>query len=369
MGFAVGLIAFLAAFGASLLVRLRSSWRGKEERTPDGVVHEFAERRHRRRLRGILVAVAAPEELRFVLRPQNALDRWSKTFGLAVEFEVRDAGFDRTLYLESDLRALGALLASDAELRSALLSEFRTGSPGFAKLSRIRCARGRLWAEFDGRDEESLAKARLRMPGVLAKFAERLRRVSSVREHRRDPIVVRAAVLGSVSTASAALGVLGLVRAVSGRSDVLDLGLLFGCSALAGAVALAAFVLVVLLLLGRSSRTHLVLAEVLLAGGFGFVLSSFGLAREIDVELDSRPAETVVVRGASAEHRTSRSKGRTRHHYSLALADWRPGHEGEPLKLDISSDEYQRLRNHDAVALAIKPGTLGFAWVQSIEPR
>ena len=47
---------------------------------------------------------------------------------------------------------------------------------------------------------------------------------------------------------------------------------------------------------------------------------------------------------------------------------WRKGHEGERLKLEISSSTYQSLQNGRSAVVYVRPGLFGFDWVEKIEP-
>jgi hypothetical protein len=51
------------------------------------------------------------------------------------------------------------------------------------------------------------------------------------------------------------------------------------------------------------------------------------------------------------------------------VPDWRESRRGALLRLEISSALYQQLANENRVALQVKPGLLGFEWVESIRAQ
>lgn len=185
----------------------------------------------------------------------------------------------------------------------------------------------------------------------------------------RDPFIARAALLLSVSTASAAFGVYGLLRGIAGRTDILEPWTLLGWTIVPSLLLFALFLGAIVFLLGGSSRAHLVLLEVLLVGSWGFVLSGHALAREANLAFDGRPPRLVHVSGIDTEHVVRRGKrGRRTHRYYVHVDDWRAS--GAPtLRLEIDSATYGRLPDGGDATLYVRPGALGFEWIERIEPR
>lgn len=372
MWFGFGLITLLAAFGFSLYTRRIAGWSGKPRTlTPDlgGRSYDYQEVRHKQRLRKVRIGIAGPTGFDFTVRAEGKRDSFFKWIGICAELQVRDREFDKAIYIESDARGLGLLLNENKELRGTLLEVVNFASAHELRGVRIRCAYDRLWVEFNPKQEASIPAAETRFVPLLYTLRDRLENNRLQLADMRDPFILRAAILLSISTASAVFGLYGIIRAASGRTDILEPWKLLATSAIPGVLLLLCFLIAILYVLGRSSRTHLVLMEAALVGGFGFVLSAFAFARDANVDLDTRAATPRELHGVQAEHRvTNGRRGRKNHHYYLHAADWRAGHTGEALRLEISEASFHQLRDVQDAVIYIRPGAFGYEWVERIEP-
>jgi hypothetical protein len=369
MWFAFGLITLLVGFTVSLIARSRAGWKGTPRGSGDAPRHEYQEVFHKKRLTRVRIGMLAPKGLEFRVRKERWHDRFFKSIGISVEMQVQDSSFDDAVYLESDVEALGHLLMQNLELRSAIVNIFVRADAARCKSVLIRCSHGRIWIELAPRDADigRHVDAFAQWLNVLAKSLAAQR---AMLEQQQDPFVGRAILVLSISTATAILGVYGLIRGVGGRTDILDSWGLFAACVVPGLVALGFFVATIITFLGRSSRTHLVLVEAVLVGGMGFVVGLFALARELNIEFDTKPADVIELGDVRAEHKITRGRrGRQNHHYYLHVSDWRESKRSAPLRLEISSDLYRQLANENRVALGVKPGLLGFEWIESIRPQ
>jgi hypothetical protein len=369
MWFAFGLITLALGFTVSLIARSRAGWKGTPRGSTDIPRHEYQQVFHKKRLTRVRIGMPAPRELQFRVRKERWHDSFFKSIGISVEMQVQDPQFDDAMYVESDIEALGNLLMQNTALRSAIVNIFLLADVARCKQVAIRCSHGRIWIELAPRDADVE-----RHVDMLAKHLEVLSKALSAHrmmlEQHQDPFVRRAIVVLSISTATAVLGVYGLIRGGSGRTDILDSWALFAACVVPGLIALSVFVALIVAFLGRSSRTHLVLVEAVLVGGMGFVVGLFALARELNIEFDTHPPQSIELTDVRAEHKISRGRrGRTNHDYYLHVPDWRESRRGASLRLEISSALYQQLANESRVALQVKPGLLGFEWVESIRPQ
>jgi hypothetical protein len=183
-----------------------------------------------------------------------------------------------------------------------------------------------------------------------------------------DRFVWRAAAVLSLSTASIILGVYGGARAIFGRTDILNPGTLFLSSATFG-LALAIGILLGLIgWLGRSSRAHIVMFEFALFGIAGFALSSFALAREFNIEFDSAPAKTYLLTDFQAKHEIKHTRRGTHHYFYLYTGRSQPEHPSAFKRLEISLSDFKRLETAREAIAYVKPGALGFDWIERIEP-
>jgi hypothetical protein len=203
----------------------------------------------------------------------------------------------------------------------------------------------------------------------LKQVADALSRAMVPAPAREDRFFWRAVFLLSISTGTFVLGLLGLVRQVSGRTDIINPELVFLFCLLPAGIAVFGFASVIIAALGRTSRTHLVLFEGVLIGGIGIYFAIFALVRDFNIEFDARPAAIHVLNGISAEHVIRKGrKGRTYHDYYLHATDWREKSLGQPIRLEIDSADYHRLKDATDAVISVKPGAIGFDWVEAIHP-
>lgn len=368
MWFGFGLITLLTAFAVSVYARTCASWKGETRTAANGRTYEHQEVRQKGKVRRVRLGVSAPTEFNFVARKERLHDRLFKWIGISVEMQVDAPEFDTTLYLESDARAIGTLLRDRPALRRAILNAFSYAADNKLRRMRLQCAYGRVWLEFRTADAKMLPATAQALVPDLCEFADGLHLCQSQADDVHDPFVWRAALLLSISTATLVYGVIGLAHANMGRTDIIEQARLFWRVVPLGMVLSILFLLLILGWLGRSSRTHLVLLEAALVGSAGFVLSTFGLAREANVDFDQRPAQVHVMNDIHTEQRTTIGRnGRQRHYFYVYTADWRPG-RSDPLRLEIDRSSFERLGETRMVTIRTRPGALGFEWVESIEP-
>ena len=316
MWFGFGLITLLVGFFFSMKSRTAAKWVGRARELriqPNHWHYQYHEVRHKGRLQKVRIGVIAPPGFQFAARAEGGRDVFFKRIGVSSEIQLHDAEFDSNVYLESDAKGVGTLLSESKELRDALLEILRYAQRNHLRGMRIRCAHERLWLEFKPKQEGILAIATNQLVPLLHRLREGLRHSKLTAELLDDPFIWRAALLLSISTASTVLGCYGVIRAFAGRTDIIDSWQLFQASAIAGLVVTAIFVVAVLKVLGRSSRTHLVLIEGALVGTVGFALSMFALAREANITFDTQRPQLQELHNISVHHqvhdeRTPRSQ-------------------------------------------------------------
>jgi hypothetical protein len=372
MWFGFGLITLLVGFFVSMHSRTRAKWTGYERDLLSRQGHwqyQYQEVKHKGRLQKVRIGVDAPRGFHFTARQESSRDVFFKRLGVCSEIQLHDAEFDSDVYLESDAKGVGTLLSESKELRGTLLEILSYAHSNDLRGMRIQCAHERLWLEFKPKQESVLMSATNELVPLLHRLREGLRNSRLTSKLLDDPFIWRAALMLSISTASAILGCYGLIRAFAGRTDILDSWQLFYSSAIAGLVVTAIFVLAVLKVLGRSSRTHLVLIEGVLVGTLGFVLSMFALAREANITFDGQRPQLQELHDIRVEHRVTRGRrGSKNHHYYLHTPDWRPEHLGEPLKLEIDRGDYALLEGKTEAIIFLRAGALGYQWIERVAP-
>jgi hypothetical protein len=367
MWFFFGIFTLIASTVWNLKTRLAAAWSGFPDRLGKHTF-DLQEVRHKHRLRLVRLGMKAPAGLHFRVRAERSHDRFFKWLGVTSEIQTRDAEFDRKVYVESDARATGILLRRNPQLRAALVNIFVYAKARRLRRMRLRCANRRVWLEFSPKVENDLFAAKTYLAPLLQTISSGLACLDLPIEYRRDRFVWRAAAALAFSTATLALGAFGIMRS-TGRTDILEPGLLFAACVIPALLAAAGGIVFLLGWLIASSRAHTVMLEFALVGGLGLMLGTYALAREANMEFDYYPAIRQVLTDVYTEHRVTHGRrGRKYHHYYMHCADWRKGHEGRPLRLEINSWTYDRLQGSHSAVIYVRRGLLRFSWVEKIEP-
>lgn len=310
-------------------------------------------------------AVIVPPGLYFRVKRESRWDRWAKAFRLSVEYQLDDSDFDASLYLVSDDPAWCAELAQVPELRRVVKALFQ--DPNFRGLT---CEGRHLSADVQVRGQEAAApylygEAVKNIVAALFGIADRLEALSAQHgSRRRDPYALRAIVLVSMASAMLMLGGLELFRIFwleRGQVMIDGTGLFAFSSLTAGTVLFLLLVSAAAWLRG-SSHAHVVMWEVLISGGLGLITSSYALARDVncnwDQALATRHAVTVV-----GKHTGHRRKYGT--YYKLQLDAGADG-VGMPGSIEVDAGTYRKAVTGEHLVILVKPGHLGYRWIEAI---
>lgn len=375
MWFLFGLITLISGTIYYYLKRREARWPATEQFarvTQDGVPAE-----NMRYLQGIrsgqygrivqvrIGLVGLPPELDFRLHPEGLRDSLFKWIGIACEHQTGDATFDDKVYVVSDNALLCAALSHDAELRRNILTLIESADSLTAPLRSIRCRNGRLWLEFKPASGFESASARdlatYHLP-YLSAIKTRLDALAAGHQYNlRDPFVWRAILLLSISSGSLVLGLSSLLRLMWSNDATLQPLELFWYAKDFGLLALAALLFAAVLLLGRSARAHLVMLEILLVGGFGFALSAFILARDINIEWDTQPLTEQTV-NVHSKHKKRHRKAPDSYYLVISPSENKTGVD----KLQVSRSDFNRFERGEKIRIRIGDGYLGYPWVAFI---
>lgn len=363
MWFAFGFITLISSCVLSFWMRAAARWTG-EPGSADGVRYlSHIQRNKARKPSRLRIGLSAADSLEFTLKRETWLDRLFKSVGLAGEFQVGREAFDKAIYIVSDDEGLCRRLALSRGLQSDVLALFATGMPG-VRARKLRCLFGRIWMEFDVdgsfKEESAHLVARDTVP-ALSRLSDLTAKVAADRsvaeDENRDPFVLRAILILSVSTALAVNGLIQFMRVLLAPLPfIVDDARLAGLTLFAGLILLALLVSAAVNFLGRSARAHMVLIEVLLVGGFGCFASAGTALRDFNVEWDAAVPAHHEVRVLGMH--VTRGKGAS--HY-LRVQDWkRP-----PATLDIKVGAafYGSVKPGELISVFESPGALGMAWV------
>jgi hypothetical protein len=361
MWFAFGIVTLLVGSATSWYARVHHRWKGQAVRV-DG---HGVERRIGRSKTGAWMdrlGIAVPDGSPFRLRREGAHDRFFARLGIAAELPLRDRHLDGLVYLESEDRAIARWIDGDGELARELAALCAYEAHGH-RVARVERVGARLWLVLDKVGDASPEAAMLDLAPRLATVAAWLQRAGP-RSVERDAFVRRAALVLALNTGVALAGA-ALLVGTGLHYELLEPGRFFLATLPASLAALVLFAIAAFRWLGRTSRTHLVLIEIALVGTAGFLALGYGLARAANASWDDAPAQVLEIAEFDAV-RYACGKGKRSTCHQLRLPPL-PELRGDS-ELDIDSFLYADLERATAVRLRLKPGGLGAAWIESIEP-
>jgi hypothetical protein len=349
-------LTLLAACLGFTFWRSRTRWRGG--RQVAGVAYTSASNKWG--LCSVTVGAPTRASVEFEIKREDALDRFAKRIGLSVESQVGEARFDWHLYLLCDDPYLLTGMHHDPELPEAMLGLFGISSPNVRGVSRLICRGGtvRLLLKASG-DVGDAARIAADVAPALLDVATRLDASAGVR--RRDPLWMHAALMLGIASGLFANGLVQSFRVGwNGLPNTLDDGALGLYGAIGGAMLLGLLLTATWSLLGRTSRAHLVLLQVLLLGGPGAFATALTLTRDLNMDADTAPASTYET-GVVRTWTTHTRKGGT--HYYITLGAW-PGSDGDQ-EIQVTRDTFPPLGA--PVTVRVHDGFLGLQWLESFE--
>ncbi|MFP8833841.1 hypothetical protein ACLIJR_06185 [Hydrogenophaga sp. XSHU_21] len=373
MWFAIGLVSLGVLLFFQFRFRWITPWSGLPGVLPRTPVHHYRYRKSKDSYVGIEVAVRVPDFFRFELKRERWTDRFFKWVGLSVEKQFGHHGFDRLVYVASDDAHLLNRVADSPELREAAQLLFSQAAPG-CKIRRVQCAHGWLVLRIDRstflshkedarRLEQAMSAAlpSLDRIGVALRASER----PVLPPARRDPYLLPAVAVLSVSTALAINGALFLIRPVLfDDAFLLDTTRIIELAFWVGSFIFAGLLGAYLILLARSARAHLFLLELLLVGSFGAYGSAASEIRDANIEWDSAPA---VMREAPVVDKSiSRSRRGGTSHF-LHVANWKGG--TDTLRIKVSRSFYEATARGRLLVFEERPGRFKAAWARLVGAR
>ncbi|WP_019594827.1 hypothetical protein [Thioalkalivibrio sp. ALM2T] len=302
-------------------------------------------------------------DVEFRVKVRRWWDVLFTTIGLSVACRTGNLEFDRTFYLVADQAPLCRTLKECRTTQEAMLRIYRECEVNGLRFRQLRIRRQRVWVEVVAKKHR--AGSRLSAP-VMA-FIPLLRQLSEAMESElpeaargpKDSLAWKAVMIVSISSAMLITGFLYLhQRIFLPLPGPIRASEMVSLSIITGVIVFALLATLTIVWLGRTSRTHLVLTELALAGLIGAAMASYGLLRDINMSFDRSPAleHPVEVRDKTAE----RGRGYTLHY--LQLSGW----DGPQEKRGIRVDRwlYHSVRAGDQLLLEEYPGRLGVPWIR-----
>jgi hypothetical protein len=297
--------------------------------------------------------VTLPVRIRseFTVRKEKRSDRFFKKIGLASELSTGDAIFDRNYYIETYHDKFAAMYFRDASKRSTVEALFALRP----EVSTVALKEGAVVITITPCPPESLSVEQISSLVTLgAEIGQTSEVVMEERENRGkmvDNFLIGFTVVLALVGFSALCA--GMIIYETDDMSLAGHGVLWGCGAF-GVFLVAAF----LAIRGRSSSPR-VFTIVFFSGLFGFPSMGGAVPLIVNGWCDSSPAVEYILPVTG----TSKTTGKSTTYY-VHTVHWRIGEE--VTQISVHGDTYRRIREGDLVHVYVKPGALGYEWIESV---
>jgi len=361
-----GLLFLLFIKAATLFGSLRTRFPGGVRVDGKEGFEAKVSRGKNRKLESVCLGLDLSDRVRFIMRREGMFDRIAKWVGIAREWQTRDSAFDDTVFVICDDPVLLDDISADAKLRAAVEQLLKRPS-----IKSLHCADGTVWivmTKFDDAwrelDDDYLALAVKQSVGTdLIEVRERLQEVRAAPwTSDRDPVAARQQVLLAVSFV---IGVAGIAAFLWSLGSGLPIQIVYDAierrSLVVTAIVAAIFLGVLVTMIGRTSRTHLVLLEIVFVALPGAWFISRGV-----LTLENQRADS----SQRLEHVTPlvdvyMQRGRRSTSYYLVVESW-PDPRMESTKLQVDASVYREFRRDDCAKFTLRNGLYGDLWLESI---
>ncbi len=370
MWFLFGFITLILFSASALYFRFYARWSGDVFRIEEGPYEvKVSRRKGHGRITGFRIGIDGVPEYDLMLKKEGPIDRFFKHLNFSSEWQTGDRTFDEQIYIACDSSDIHKLLARQPELRKAVLQLFSHAQRLGFRVKRIHNRAGRLWVELSPPDTDephTLADAFAHELYVIKRVLETFRHP---RNRLRDPFVLKAIVILAISSGLAINGAVHVARINFSHFPMLTDSHALIWAALPYALLLAGLLAALtLFLLNGSSRTHLVLVEVLLVGLCGSWATAFMELRDINIEMDESAAiqhETKVT--TTRKHVSTGSKGRRQISYYVTLQSL--PYPAKSTELRVSGCFYRSVSFGTDVILTAREGYLGYPWYEDLQRK
>ena len=370
MWFAFGLITLTVTAWLMFRWRLANRWKGKPG-SHDGKQYEYHVSSNKGRVVQLRIGIDCATGMHFCLKRENWIDRLFKSLGLSQEQQLNRLHFDERIYVLSDDKRLGYLLRIKSELHAPLAGFFDKHALEGFRIHKLWCRDKRLWIE--AKPAKSLKVSDCSPDPLAAQVLPVMRELAALLASSASPgagspdhFFVKACLLTAISAGLAIAGGVQLFRLVVMKFPVMiDNSELILLSLAAAALLMLVLLGACIVLLGRTSRMHLVLVELLFIGGFGAMAISYAELRDYNIDFDMAAVQPVE---ATVEKHYTRRCGKggrsTCYHVDLRAA----GDLNQRLSLQLSRANWQSIKPGGSVILPLHKGALGLRWMDQPEP-
>jgi hypothetical protein len=260
------------------------------------------ERASRGRLQDFKIGVECPSNYNFELHHEGRQSRFAKWIGVSRERQVNIPEFDEAVYIASEHAPVVEAFETSEKLRLLItqLLEPPKQKKAAIKPRSIHLHQGKLWLSFAGNQKDIPPDLAYSVVPCLLEVAERLPRVIATKDVFHW---LKLAIFG-LNASVFSYGLVRLFWLFTERDYLVDVWGFLWFSLMLSTLAIAATGVLLLGIMRRSSRTHLVFLDFFVTGLAGIVMSTYFHLSDANMRLDQSPTvhQQVEVRNLYVRH-------------------------------------------------------------------
>ena len=371
MWFMLGFITLIAGGIGFARYRNASTW-SPIPSTLNGqsFLYNISEHKHTVTIR---IGITCSTGLYFCLKPEGFLDRFFKFLGLSAEQQLAHVSFDQNIYMLSDDKRLGEILKNNTPLIKQIEVLFRDKLIDGSTIQKLWCQSGRVWVGItssshgdflSAQSKASVLKLAETVLPVLKPLGMTLSENAPKETGSRDKFLVKASILLGISSTFAVAGFLYSIQILLFRNvKLLDIAQLSVWSLTMGIAITLAMITACIFLLGKTSRAHWVLIEIMTLGFAGATATSASFIYSYNQQWEARaswqePATVLSTYTKKCGKRRSRS---TCYHITISRTKTSP--EGTDFR--VFSHHYNKFTVGAKVSVTYHQGALGLRWADT----
>jgi hypothetical protein len=307
---------------------------------------------------GFELGIPLPTQCLFKFQTEGMFDGFSKSLGLSTEFQTGDGNFDKKIYLACDYPVLLQQLADSSQSREIILELL-----GRRMFNSIWSDGSILWTSTAS-DKEPSEHVIQRMQQLAAT----LQPLCQTAAPQKRPFFWRFLWVEALVWSLFGYAASSMLEKSFGHhdyhlyySDIVKYGLL------TAAVLLVILMLIIRLVLGKSSLGHTILAESFFVLLLALPLSGMQLVSDVNRYFDNTEAQQIEALIGSAY--TQSKRGRKKYLISYHLQLQSPPmlfNRQVPENIEVTEDLYNVAANGKLLQLRVKPGFLGLPWYEQM---
>lgn len=359
MYFAFGFIILFSLSLYFLINRYKKNWNAER--------HHYKGRNYIRGSRlfedGFYLGCEANSNLNinFSIKEEKIIDKLFKNLGISIECQVENKEFNDKFYIVTEDEKICMYLNDANEMQEELSKLLKICGKNSLKFQGFFFKEDRLWIHILKGKQEKIEEVIPLLFNLIDIFNRDTKKIEKLKLD--NTFIDKSSFLLAISNSIGIAGLgISIFSSFSIKAYLLDNWGLIKLSFIPSTIILLILVAIVLNVLGRSSRTHLVLMNFLFVSYIGLTFASFELLKKINIDFDKSIPSSFITKIIKKEvsHSTKGSSS-----YYFFINNWK--NLGIRNKIKITRFSYNEFNTGEIIKIYIKKGRVGFEWIKEIE--